>query len=171
MKVLELYNGCESLGSVFIELGFDVVSFSLESFNINSYPIESNCFDIVFININDSSLDYGEGLDDDCLMVGMDCIEYFNLKFWIILHNGITIKEDLIMWGLPYRDIDFISAGQQIKTRVWNNIFKWRPRFSNVYILQKTILLELLSCVQVSSVCSVKNKNVHAPNFKTKMFL
>ena len=145
MRVLELYSGYESLSSVFVECGFDVVSSSLESFDINSYPIEFNCFDIVFININDSSLGFRAGLDDDCLMVGMDCIEYYNPKNWIILHNGANIQDDVIMWGLPFRVVKSLRGGKVIITRVWNNIFKWKPR--NTYILHKTILLELLQCV------------------------
>ena len=144
MKVLELYSGYESLSSVFVESGFDIVSSSLESFNMNNYPIEFNCFDIVFVNINDSSLGFREGLDDDCLMVGMDCIEFYNPRFWIILHNGANIQDDVIMWGLPYRVIKSLRGGTKTIIRVWNNIFKWKPR--NTYILQKTILFELLGC-------------------------
>ena len=145
MRVLELFSGFESLSSVFVESGFDVVSYSLESFDINSYPIESNCFDIVFININDNSLGFRAGLDDDCLMVGMDCIEYYNPKYEIILHNGVSIQDDVIMWGLPYRVVKSLRGGNIIITRAWNNIFKWKP--GNTYILQKTLLLELLGCV------------------------
>ena len=137
MRILELYNGYESLQSVFVECGFDVVSSSLESFNINSYPIESNCFDIVFININDNSLGFRAGLDDDCLMVGMDCVEYYNPKYWIILHNGFNIQDDVIMWGLPFRIVKRLRGGKQTVIRVLNNIFKWKHR--NTYILQKTI--------------------------------
>ena len=145
MRVLELYSGYESLSSVFVESGFDVVSSSLESFDIHSYPIKSNCFDIVFININDSSLGFRAGLDDDCLMVGMDCIELYDPKYWIILHNGVNIQDDVIMWGLPYRVVQSLRGGTKTIIRVWNNIFKWKPR--NTYISQKTLLLELLGCV------------------------
>ena len=45
MRVLELYSGYESLGSMIIELGFNVVSCSLETFDINQYPKESNVLD------------------------------------------------------------------------------------------------------------------------------
>ena len=145
MRVLELCSGYESLSSVFVECGFDVVSSSLESFNINNYPLEFNCFDIVFININDCSLGFREGLDDDCLMVGMDRIEFYNPRFWIILHNGVNIQDDVIMWGLPFRVVKSLRGGKTIITRVWNSIFKWRCR--NTYILQRTILLDLLGCV------------------------
>ena len=133
MRVLELYSGYESLQSVFIGCDFDVVSSSLESFDINSYPIESNCFNIVFININDNSLGFRAGLDDDCLMVGMDCVEYYNPKYWIILHNGVNIQDDVIMWGLPFRVVKSLRGGKQTIIRVWNNIFKWKPRNTYIY--------------------------------------
>ena len=52
MRVLELYSGYESSGSMIRELGFSVVSFSLETFDMNQYPKESNIFDIIIVNIN-----------------------------------------------------------------------------------------------------------------------
>ena len=78
-------------------------------------------------------------------MVGMDCIELYDPKYWIILHNGFNIQDDVIMWGLPYRVVQSLRGGSKTIIRIWNNIFKWKPR--NTYILQKTILLELLGCV------------------------
>ena len=50
---------------------------------------------------------------------------------------------------LPFQCIKQLREGKIINTRVWNNMFKWRPRFSSVYILHKTILLELLGSVRV----------------------
>ena len=45
MRVLELYSGYKSLGNAMRELGFSVASFSLESFNILDYPVESTRFE------------------------------------------------------------------------------------------------------------------------------
>ena len=81
------------------------------------------------------------------MILGQEYIEYHNPKYFIILDNNIGIEEDIIMWGLPYQVIKQLRGGYISNTRVWNNIFKRRPRFSSVYILHKTILLELLGCV------------------------
>lgn len=147
MRVLELYSGYESLGYMIKELGFNVVSCSLETFDINQYPKELNIFDIVFVNINNKGLVFIDGVEDDCMLYGQELIEYYDPKYFIILDNNIGIEDDIIMWGLPFRVIKQFRAGKIMNTRVWNNIFKWRPRFSSVYILHKTILLELLGCV------------------------
>ena len=65
MRVFELYSGYKSLGNAMRELGFNVVSSSLESFDINNYPVESNRFDIVFININNRGLVFVDGVETD----------------------------------------------------------------------------------------------------------
>ena len=147
MKVLEPYSGYKSLGNAIRELGVSVVSFSLESFNILDYPIESTRFDIVFVNIHNRGLAFVDAVESDCMIMGQKYIEYYNPKYFIILDNNTGIEEDIIMWGLPYQVIKQLRDGQISNTRVWNNIFKWRPRFTSVYILHKTILLELLQCV------------------------
>ena len=147
MRVLELYSGYKSLGNTIRELGFSVVSFSLESFNILDYPLESNRFDIVFVNINNRGLVFMDGVESDCMILGQEYIEYYNPKYFIILDNNMGIEEDIIMWGLPFQVIKQLRGGQIINTRVWNNVFRWRPRFSSVYILQKTMLRELLERV------------------------
>ena len=147
MRVLELYSGYKSLGNAMRELGFSVVSFSLESFNVLDYPVESTRFDIVFVNINNRGLAFVDGVESDCMILGQEYIEYYNPKYFIILDNNIGIEDDIIMWGLPVKIIKQFRARKIINTRVWNNIFRWRPRFSSVYILQKTILLELLGSV------------------------
>ena len=147
MKVLELYSGYKSLGNAMTELAFCVVSFSLESFNVLDYPVESNKFDIVFVNIHNRGLSFVDGVENDCMIMGQEYIEYYNPKHFIILDNNIGIEDDIIMWGLPFQCIKQLREGKILNTRVWNNIFKWRPRFSSVYILHKTILLELLGCV------------------------
>jgi len=147
MRVLELYSGYKSLGNSITELGFSVVSFSLESFNVLDYPVESNKFDIVFVNIHNRGLSFVDGVENDCMIMGQEYIEYYNPKHFIVLDNNIGIEDDIIMWGLPFQCIKQLREGKILNTRVWNNIFKWRPRFSSVYILHKTILLELLGCV------------------------
>jgi hypothetical protein len=148
MRVLELYSGYESLGNTVRGLGFSVVSCSLEGFCVLDHPVESNRFDIVFVNINNRGLVFVDGVESDCMIMGQEYIEYYNPKYFIILDNNIGIEDDIIMWGLPFQVIKQLRGGQIVNTRVWNNVFKWRPRFSSVYILPKTILVELLGCVR-----------------------
>ena len=80
MKVLELYSGYESLGDTIGELGFSVVSCSLEGFDMLDYPVESNRFDIVFININNRGLVFVDGVESDSMLLGQDYIEYYDPK-------------------------------------------------------------------------------------------
>ena len=116
------------------ELGFSVVSFSLEGFNVLDYPVESTRFDIVFVN---RGIAFVDGVESDCMILGQEYIEYYNPKYVIILDNNIGIEEDIIMWGLSYQVIKQFRGGHISNTRDWNNIFKWRPRFTSVYILHK----------------------------------
>ena len=147
MRVLELYSGYESLGNSIRELGFSVVSCSLEGFSVLDYPVESDRFDIVFVNIHNRGLAFVDGVESDSMLLGQDYIEYYDPKYFIILDNNIGIELDIIMWGLPFQVIKQFRGDRVVNTRVWNNVFRWRPRFSSVYILHKTILLELLGCV------------------------
>ncbi len=76
MRVLELYSGYKSLGNAMRELGFSVVSFSLESFNVLDYPVESNRFDLVLVNIHNRGLVFVDGVENDCMIMGQEYIEY-----------------------------------------------------------------------------------------------
>ena len=136
MRVLELYSGYESLGSSVSELGFSVVSSSSESFDVSEFPIEFNCFDIVFVNINNRGLVFVDGVESEDMIRGQELIEYYNPKCFIILDNNIGIEDDIIMWGLPVKIIKQFGAGKIINTRVWNNIFGWRPGLA-VFIYDK----------------------------------
>ena len=150
MKMLELYCGGESLQSFYTSLGFSVVSCCLDAFSVFDYPRDSYKFDIVFIHITDDSLVREEYGEDEDLYLGMDCIEMYDPKYWVILHNGLKVKDDITFWGLPYRDVDLLRGGKISKLRVWNNIFRWCPRPTNIYISYKTILWELLGYMFVT---------------------
>ena len=111
MKVLELYSGYKPLGNAMRELGFSVVSFSLESLNILDYPVESNRFDIVFVNIHNRGLVFVDGVESDCMIMGQEYIEYYNPKYFIIWDNNIGIGEGIKMWGLPYQVLKQFGGG------------------------------------------------------------
>ncbi len=40
------------------------------------------------------------------------------------------MKDQIDMWGIPYRDIDYCKYGlpYRKRTRTWNNVFNWIPR-------------------------------------------
>ena len=74
----------------------------------------------------------------------MDVIEYYNPKFWIINNTDERIKDDIIMWGLPYKDIETLRGGKLKNVRIWTNLHKWKYKKSIIYIKETYILLELL---------------------------
>ena len=140
MKILELYIGCKWGEAVFKEYGYDGISCRLELFDYSIYPRDN--FNIIFININSTSF-----VDTDLsyLEFGMDVIEYYNPKYWIINDTADKgVKDDIIMWGLPYKDIHTMRGGKLKNVRIWTSIDKWKYKTSNIYIKQTYILLELL---------------------------
>ena len=145
MKILELYIGNSWGMGLFKEYGYDGISCKLELFDYSIYPRDN--FDIIFININKNSLSFSADTDFTYLEFGMDVIEYYNPKFWIINDTDKGIKDDIIVWGLPYKDINTLRGGRLKKIRIWTNIDKWRPKISNIYIKQTYILLELLQYI------------------------
>ena len=144
MKILELYSGSKTDDSVFNKFGLESVSCELVVFDYLLYPRVSNRFDIIYININNRDLGFIDNVDYDDYLLGLDLIEYYNPKYWIIQNNNIDIRDDLCMWGLPFRDIKVLSGGKIINTRIWNNIFKWNPYPNKTYIKETFILLEML---------------------------
>ena len=61
----------------------------------------------------------------------LDILEYFEPTYWMIENpqSGL-LKEQIQMYGLPYRDIDYCKYGMPYRkrTRIWNNVFTWTPR-------------------------------------------
>ena len=142
MKILELYIGNSWGMGLFKEYGYDGISYELDLFDYSMYPRDS--FDIIFININNNSVVFSEDTDFSYLEFGLDMIEYYNPKFWLINDTDKGVKDDIIVWGLPYQDINTMRGGKLKQVRIWTNINKWRPKISNIYIKQTYILLELL---------------------------
>ena len=132
---------------MFKQFGFDVVSCELAVFDHSLYHRGSNKFDIIFININNRDLGFIDDIDSDEYLLGLDLVEYYNPKYWVIQNNNIDIRDDLCMWGLPFRDIKVLNGGKIINTRIWNNIFKWNPYPGKTYIKQSFILVEPLGCI------------------------
>ncbi len=61
----------------------------------------------------------------------LDIIEYFEPKYFMIENpqSGL-LKDQIIMWGIPFKDIDYCKYGMPYRkrTRIWNNVFRWVPR-------------------------------------------
>ena len=142
MKILELYIGSQWGEGIFKEYGYDGISCKLDLFDYSMYPRDN--FDIIFININRIISSFSEDTDFSYLEFGLDMIEYYNPKFWVMNDTNEGVKDDIIVWGLPYKDINTMRGGKLKQVRIWTNINKWRPNISNIYIKQTYILLELL---------------------------
>jgi hypothetical protein len=143
MRVLELYSGNKWGESVFKEYGIKATSIRMEMFDYSLFP--RDVFDMVFININGNSLGLYDDIDVGDMELGLDLIEYYNPKHWLILNGNKKVMDDIMMWGLPYRDIKLMRGGKLKGKRVWTNIHKWDPGLDNIYIKETYILLELLN--------------------------
>jgi hypothetical protein len=149
MKILELYIGNPWGDGIFKEYNYDGISSKLELFDYSIYPKDS--FDIIVININSHNVGFSADTDFSYLEFGMDIIEYYNPKFWLINDDEKGLKDDIIMWGLPYQDINTMRGGKLKQVRIWTNINRWKPKISNIYIKQTYILFEILQqCCQTS---------------------
>ena len=149
MKILELYIGNQWGHLLFKEYGFDGISSKLELFDYSIYPKDS--FDIIFININRIIYSFSADTDFSYLEFGLDMIEYYNPKFWLINDTDKEVRDDIIVWGLPYQDINTMRGGKLKQVRIWTNINRWKPKISNIYIKQTYILFQILQqCCQRS---------------------
>ena len=132
MKVLELYSGNKWGESVFKEYGIKATSVRMEMFDYSLFP--RDVFDMVFININGNSLGLYDDIDVGDMELGLDLLEYYNPKHWLILNGNKRVMDDIMMWGLPFRDIKLMRDWQIQGKRVWTNIHKWNPGSDNIYI-------------------------------------
>ena len=111
MRVLELYSGNKPLTKFFMGMGFKCFSGDLSEFRVGDYPKSPNRLDLLFININYNGLGFSEGDDGDDMVYGLELLEYYNPKHWVILNNEVGIEDDVITWGIPYKNINFMRVG------------------------------------------------------------
>ena len=146
MKILELFSGTGSVGNVGIEMGYEVVSVDrimpathkcdIMHWNYKQYP--PKYFDVLWasppcteysIAMRNRPRDI-EGANI-ILQQTLDILEYFEPKYWLIENPQTGLMKDQIeMWGIPYKDIDYCKYGMPYRkrTRLWNNVFNWTPR-------------------------------------------
>ena len=121
MKLLELFSGTGSVGTVASALGWTVVSLDLKGADINcdilqwkykKYPVKY--FDM--IHASPPCIEYSRAktvgvrkIDEANLIVlkPLEIINYFNL----------LLKEQEFMKGLPYFDIDYCKYGFNYRKR------------------------------------------------------
>ena len=145
MKLLELFSGTGSVGTVASALGWTVVSLDLKGADINcdilqwkykKYPVKY--FDM--IHASPPCIEYSRAktvgvrkIDEANLIVlkTLEIINYFNPRIWLIENpqSGL-LKEQEFMKGLPYFDIDYCKYGfnYRKRTRLWTNLDTWTPR-------------------------------------------
>ena len=145
MKLLEMFSGTGSVGTVAKDMGWDVVSLDLKGADINcdilqwkykKYPVKY--FDFVFssppafkynrVNTNDV-----RKIDETNKIVLkiLEVINYFKPQVFVIQNpQSSLLKEQEFMKKLPYYDLDFCKYGFEYRrrTRLWTNLEGWQPR-------------------------------------------
>ena len=145
MKLLELFSGTGSVGTVARNLGWNVVSLDLKNADINcdimdwnykQYPI--GYFD--FIHASPPCTEYSKAKTvgvrniekaNKIVKKTIEIIEYFNPRIWFIENpqTGLLKKQDF-MKGFHFVDVDYCRYGMPYRkrTRLWNNVHGYKPR-------------------------------------------
>jgi len=144
--LLELFSGTGSVGKVASELGYTVISLDrdmrasiqIDIMDWDYTDFNPRMFDVIWAS--PPCTEYSRAktcgvrdIEGSNLVVKrtLDIIEYFKPKYWII-ENPQTglLKDQAIMNGIPYDDVDYCKYGMPYRkrTRMWNNIDLWRPK-------------------------------------------
>ena len=145
MKLLELFSGIKSVGKIVEKLGYEVISLDLKNADINCdilnwdyFIFEPETFDVIWASppcteyskaktIGVRKLEHANAI----VLRTLEIINYLNPKYYVI-ENPQTglLKEQSFMNDLPYVDIDYCKYGMPYRkrTRLWNNVFQWKPQ-------------------------------------------
>ena len=146
MRLLELFSGTGSVGSVATQMGYEVTSVDrdmqathmcdISDWDYEQYP--PKYFDVLWAS--PPCTEYSRALttrprDIEAANIivqrALDIVEHFEPRFWKIENpqSGL-LNDQTIMWGIPYKDIDYCKYGMPYRkrTRIWNNVFGWEPR-------------------------------------------
>ena len=144
MKLLELFSGTGSVGTVCKDMGWTVVSLDLKGADINcdilqwkykKYPVKY--FDFVWAS--PPCIEYSiaktvgmRKIDEANAIVlkTLEIINYFNPRVFTIENPQSGLLKKQFMKGLPYFDIDYCKYGliYRKRTRLWTNLDTWTPR-------------------------------------------
>ena len=147
MKLLELFVGTGSVGNVFKDKGWVVVSLDRDmDADIKMYIMDWNYqaafvpghFDVIWASppCTEYSIAKSVGvrkIDEANKIVvrTLEIIDYFNPRYWFS-ENPATgkLKEQRMMYDLSYIDVDYCKYGMPYRkrTRIWNNLDTWAPR-------------------------------------------
>ena len=144
MRILELFSGTGSVGSVFGSMGWEVVSLDIDpkasatiiadirTWDFTIFP--KGHFDVVWAS--PVCTHYSRARTrartprdfvwaDSLVQRALEIIEHFEPRFWF-LENPQTglLKSRPFMSGLPYTDVDYCRYcdwGYRKRTRIWNN--------------------------------------------------
>ena len=145
MKLLDMFSGTGSVGTVAKDMAWDVVSLDLKGADINcdilqwkykKYPVKY--FDFVWSS--PPCIEYSSAKTlgtrkieqaNEIVMKTLEIIKYFNPKIWVI-ENPQTglLKKQSFMEGLPFFDLDYCKYGfnYRKRTRLWCNLENFTPR-------------------------------------------
>ena len=143
---LDLFSGTGSVGEVAKELGYTVIGvdrdmeaeiqIDIMDWDYTVFP--TGFFDVIWASppcteYSRAKTTAPRDIEGANAVVQrtLDILEYFCPKYWI-LENPQTglLKDQLMMWGLPFKDLDYCKYGMPYRkrTRIWNNVFRWEPR-------------------------------------------
>ena len=144
--LLELFSGTGSVGKVAESMGYTVVSLDRDMeatiqtdiMNWEYQNFEKPKIDVIWASppCTEYSRATTCGIRDieganAIVKRTLDIIHYFKPKYWII-ENPQTglLKEQEMMIGIPFKDIDYCKYGMPYRkrTRLWNNIDLWIPK-------------------------------------------
>ena len=144
--MLELFSGTGSVGKVALALGYEVISVDRDmpathqcdimNWDYKQYPPKH--FNVLWAS--PPCTEYSRALTTRprdiaaanlIVQKTLDILEYFEPTYWMIENpqSGL-LKDQIEMWGIPFKDIDYCKYGMPYRkrTRIWNNIFNWEPR-------------------------------------------
>ena len=144
--LLDLFSGTGSVGEVAKELGFNVISLDrdmeadieIDIMDWDYTDLPRDFFDVIWASppcteYSRAKTTAPRDIEGANIIVQrtLDILEHFCPKYWI-LENPQTglLKDQLMMWGLPFKDVDYCKYGMPYRkrTRIWNNVFNWEPK-------------------------------------------
>ena len=146
-RMLDLFSGTGSVGSVFKSAGWEVVSLDRDSkadiqIDILDWDYketyEPKHFQFIWASppCTEYSIAKTVGVRNlsganEIVKRTLDIIRYLEPAFYVI-ENPQTglLRKQTFMQNLPFTDVDYCKYGMvyRKRTRLWNNLFSWCPR-------------------------------------------